>query len=100
MCLQGPVLREHTDAVWSLACAHGRLLSASADGTARLWAPRAARPLLCTLRDDAAPHAPAPTPAVAADFADGEAAAAVVYRDGTMLLYDLETTQVTLAHIY
>ncbi|XP_013142686.1 PREDICTED: striatin isoform X1 [Papilio polytes] len=91
--VQGPVLREHTDAVWSLACAHGRLLSASADGTARLWAPRAARPLLCTLRDDAAPHAPAPSPAVAADFADGEAAAAVVYRDGTMLLYDLETTQ-------
>ncbi|XP_068632986.1 striatin-3 isoform X2 [Battus philenor] len=99
--VQGPVLREHTDAVWSLASAHGRLLSASADGTARLWAPRAARPLLCTLRDDAAPtpaHAPAPTPApaVAADFADGEAAAAVVYRDGTMLLYDLETTQAFL----
>ncbi|CAH2076697.1 unnamed protein product, partial [Iphiclides podalirius] len=98
--VQGPVLREHTDAVWSLASAHGRLLSASADGTARLWAPRAARPLLCTLRDDAAPahqhaHAHAHA-AAAADFADGGARAAVVYRDGTLLLYDLETSQAFL----
>ncbi|CAG4974167.1 unnamed protein product [Parnassius apollo] len=92
--VQGPVLREHTDAVWSLASAHGRLLSASADGTARLWAPRAARPLLATLRDDA--HAAHPAPAAAADFADGGARAAVVYRDGTLLLYDLETSQVVV----
>lgn len=82
------MLRDHTDAVWSLASAHGRLLSASADGTARLWAPRAPRPLLATLRADDA-LAPA-----AADFADAGARAAVVYRDGTLLLYDLETTQV------
>ncbi|CAK1600864.1 unnamed protein product [Parnassius mnemosyne] len=95
--VQGPVLREHTDAVWSLASAHGRLLSASADGTARLWAPRAARPLLATLRDDAHPAHPAlPVPAAAADFADSGARAAVVYRDGTLLLYDLETSQVVV----
>ncbi|XP_073949572.1 connector of kinase to AP-1 isoform X2 [Choristoneura fumiferana] len=86
--VQGPILREHTDAVWSLSCAHGRLLSASADGTARLWAPRAARPLLATLRDEL--HG---TAACAADFAEGGARAAVVYRDGAMLLYDLETAQ-------
>lgn len=90
--VQGPVLVWHTDAVWSLASAHGRLLSASADGTARLWAPRGARPLLATLRADDAPTAPAPA---AADFADAGARAAVVYRDGSLLLYDLETTQVT-----
>ncbi|XP_026315637.1 striatin-3 isoform X2 [Hyposmocoma kahamanoa] len=91
--VQGPVLVWHTDAVWSLASAHGRLLSASADGTARLWAPRAARPLLATLRVDDAPTAPAPA---AADFADAGARAAVVYRDGSLLLYDLETTQPVL----
>ncbi|KAI8422571.1 hypothetical protein MSG28_006366 [Choristoneura fumiferana] len=65
----------HTDAVWSLSCAHGRLLSASADGTARLWAPRAARPLLATLRDEL--HG---TAACAADFAEGGARAAGVLR--------------------
>lgn len=92
--VQGPVLREHTDAVWSLSAAHGRLLSSSADGTVRLWAPRAARPLLLTLRGDEAAgahHAPA-----AADFADAAARAAVVHRDGALLLYDLETGQVVL----
>ncbi|XP_059046391.1 striatin-3 isoform X2 [Achroia grisella] len=89
--VQGPVLREHSDAVWSVAASHGRLLSASADGTARLWAPRAARPLLATLRDDAVAAAPA-----AADFADAGARAAVVYRDGTLLLYDLETSQTVM----
>ncbi|KAJ0175445.1 hypothetical protein K1T71_008604 [Dendrolimus kikuchii] len=93
--VQGAVLRDHTDAVWSLACAHGRLLSASADGTARLWAPRAARPLLATLRPEAAPAAPAPAPA-AADFAEAGARAAVVYRDGSLIIYDLETGQVVL----
>ncbi|XP_049868313.1 striatin-3 isoform X2 [Pectinophora gossypiella] len=91
--VQGPVLREHTDAVWSLASAGGRLLSASGDGTARLWAPRAARPLLATLRASDAPLAPAPA---AADFADAAARAAVVYTDGTLLLYDLETAQAVL----
>ncbi|KAM3963718.1 connector of kinase to AP-1 isoform 2-T2 [Aphomia sociella] len=95
--VQGPVLREHTDAVWSLSAAHGRLLSASADGTARLWAPRAARPLLATLRDDApASPASAPPAPAAADFADAGARAAVAYRDGTLLLYDLETAQAVL----
>lgn len=89
--VQGAVLRDHTDAVWSLSSAHGRLLSASADGTVRLWAPRAARPLLSTLRADESPTAPAPA---AADFADAASRAAVVYRDGTLLLYDLETGQV------
>ncbi|XP_047986361.1 striatin-3 [Leguminivora glycinivorella] len=92
--VQGPVLREHTDAVWSLAAAHGRLLSASADGTARLWAPRAPRPLLATLRDDALSAAAAA--AAAADFAEAGARAAVVYRDASMLLYDLETGQTVL----
>ncbi|XP_045768547.1 striatin-3 [Maniola jurtina] len=91
--VQGPVLRDHTDAVWSLACAQGRLLSASADGTARLWAPRAPRPLLATLRDDAAVGAAAPA---AADFADAASRAAVVYNDGKLLLYDLETGQAVL----
>ncbi|XP_047019264.1 striatin-3 isoform X1 [Helicoverpa armigera] len=91
--VQGAVLREHTDAVWSLSSAHGRLLSSSADGTVRLWAPRAARPLLATLRADESPAAPAPA---AADFADAASRAAVVYRDGTLLLYDLETGQVVL----
>ncbi|XP_047530320.1 striatin-4 [Vanessa atalanta] len=90
--VQGPVLREHTDAVWSLASAQGRLLSASADGTARLWAPRTPRPLLCTLRDELSAAA---TPA-AADFADAATRAAVVYRDGNLLLYDLETGQSVL----
>ncbi|CAH0750259.1 unnamed protein product [Diatraea saccharalis] len=89
--VQGPVLREHTDAVWSLAAAHGRLLSASADGTARLWAPRVPRPLLSTLRDEQAAAAPA-----AADFADSATRAAVVYVDGTLVLYDLETGQAVL----
>lgn len=91
--VQGAVLRDHTDAVWSLSSAHGRLLSASADGTVRLWAPRAARPLLSTLRADESPTAPAPA---AADFADAASRAAVVYRDGTLLLYDLETGQPVL----
>ncbi|CAF4835961.1 striatin-4 isoform X1 [Pieris napi] len=89
--VQGPVLREHTDAIWSLASSHGRLLSASADGTARLWSPRAPRPLLATLRDDATAGDPA-----AADFADAATRAAVAYNDGTLLLYDLETAQVVL----
>ncbi|VDL93649.1 unnamed protein product [Schistocephalus solidus] len=36
--VNGPILRGHTDAVWSLAVrADGVLLSASADGTVRLW---------------------------------------------------------------
>ncbi|KAL7054294.1 hypothetical protein AAHC03_026184 [Spirometra sp. Aus1] len=36
--VNGPILRGHTDAVWSLAArADGVLLSASADGTVRLW---------------------------------------------------------------
>ncbi|XP_053612915.1 striatin-3 [Plodia interpunctella] len=91
--VQGPVLREHTDAVWSLSAAHGRLLSSSADGTARLWAPRAARPLLATLRD--AGLQPASVPA-AADFADAGARAAVVYRDGALIIYDLETGQTVM----
>ncbi|KAJ2950112.1 hypothetical protein O0L34_g11456 [Tuta absoluta] len=91
--VQGPVLRDHSDAVWSLSSAHGRLLSASADGTARLWAPRAARPLLQTLRADESPTAGIPA---AADFADAGARAAVVYRDGTLLMYDLETAQPVL----
>ncbi|XP_028177892.1 striatin-3 isoform X2 [Ostrinia nubilalis] len=91
--VQGPVLRDHTDAVWSLAASHGRLLSASADGTARVWAPRAPRPLLATLRDDQLPAALAPA---AADFADAASRAAVVYRDGSLLLYDLETAQAVL----
>ncbi|VVC93879.1 unnamed protein product [Leptidea sinapis] len=34
--VQGPVLREHSDAVWSLAAAAGRVLSSSADGTSVL----------------------------------------------------------------
>ncbi|CAG9578928.1 unnamed protein product [Danaus chrysippus] len=89
----GPVLREHTDAVWSLSCAGGRLLSSSADGTARLWSPRDPRPLLATLRDDAPGSTSAPA---AADFADAACRAAVVYTDGTLLLYDLETGQVVL----
>ncbi|KAG6438484.1 hypothetical protein O3G_MSEX000012 [Manduca sexta] len=91
--VQGAVLREHTDAVWSLASAGGRLLSSSADGTVRLWAPRGARPLLATLRADESPLAPPPA---AADFADAASRAAVVYRDGTLLLYDLETGQPVL----
>ncbi|KAL0881018.1 hypothetical protein ABMA27_002160 [Loxostege sticticalis] len=91
--VQGPVLRDHTDAVWSLAASHGRLLSASADGTARVWAPRAPRPLLATLRDEQAATPPAPA---AADFADAASRAAVVYRDGSLLLYDLETGQAVL----
>ncbi|KAI5636151.1 striatin family domain-containing protein [Phthorimaea operculella] len=94
--VQGPVLRDHTDAVWSLASAHGRLLSSSADGTARLWAPRAARPLLQTLRADDSPNAPIPA---AADFADAGARAAVVYRDGALLMYDLETAQLSLCNL-
>lgn len=87
------MLRDHTDAVWSLAASHGRLLSASADGTARVWAPRAPRPLLATLRDEQAATPPAPA---AADFADAASRAAVVYRDGSLLLYDLETGQVSV----
>lgn len=100
--VQGAVLREHTDAVWSLASACGRLASASADGTVRLWAPRAPRPLLATLRPDdgpppAAGPALAPSPAPAAlDFADAASRAAVAYRDGSLLLYDLETGQAVL----
>ncbi|XP_050665056.1 striatin-3 [Leptidea sinapis] len=91
--VQGPVLREHSDAVWSLAAAAGRVLSSSADGTVRLWAPRAPRPLLATLRD--AGLAAAALPA-AADFADGAARAAALYTDGTLLLYDIETAQSVL----
>lgn len=83
------MLREHTDAVWSLSSGGGRLLSASSDGSVRLWAPRAPRPLLATLRADE--HG-APT---AADFADAAARAAVTYRDGALLLYDLETALVS-----
>lgn len=105
--VQAALLTDHTDAVWSLASAHGRLLSASADGTARLWAPRAARPLLATLRADASASVsasasassaatPAPLTPAAADFADAGARAAVVYRDGTLIIYDLETGQVVL----
>ncbi|XP_060803685.1 striatin-3 isoform X2 [Amyelois transitella] len=91
--VQGPVLRDHTDAVWSLSTAHGRLLSSSADGTARLWAPRAARPLLATLRDPSLQISNVPA---AADFADAGARAAVVYRDGALLIYDLETGQTVM----
>ncbi|KAG7306007.1 hypothetical protein JYU34_008577 [Plutella xylostella] len=84
--VQGPTLADHTDAVWSLSSSGGRLLSASADGTVRLWAPRAPRPLLSTMRAD---ELGVPT---AADFADAATRAAVTHRDA-LLLYDLETGQ-------
>ncbi|GBP26413.1 Striatin-3 [Eumeta japonica] len=85
--VQGPTLTDHTDAVWSLACCGGRLLSSSADGTVRLWAPRAPRPLLSTLRSEE--HG-VPT---CADFAEAGTRAAVTFRDGSLALYDLETGQ-------
>lgn len=80
----GPVLLDHSDAVWSLASSAGRVLSASADGTVRLWAPRAPRPLLTTLRGS---HG-APT---CAALAEAGARAAVTYADGALLVFDLET---------
>uniref|UniRef100_A0A1B0CDM0 Uncharacterized protein n=2 Tax=Lutzomyia longipalpis TaxID=7200 RepID=A0A1B0CDM0_LUTLO len=43
-------LEGHTDAIWGLAVnhTHGHLVSSSADGTVKLWAPQAKTPLLKT----------------------------------------------------
>lgn len=81
----GPVLAEHTDAVWALAHAHGRLLSASADGTVRLWSPHAPQPLLATLRSegDGAP--------TCVDFAEYASRAVACYQSADTVAFDLET---------
>lgn len=81
-------LEGHTDAVWRLAVNHtkGHLVSASADGTCKLWAPQQKAPLLNTYSCDSEGI---PT---SVDFVRDETDKIVVsYKSAISWLHDVET---------
>ncbi|XP_055684897.1 striatin isoform X2 [Lutzomyia longipalpis] len=81
-------LEGHTDAIWGLAVnhTHGHLVSSSADGTVKLWAPQAKTPLLKTYTSDTEGI---PT---SVDFVRDEADRIVVaYPTARCVIYDTET---------
>lgn len=83
--VMGPALLGHTDAVWSLAHSHRRLLSASADGSVRLWSPYSAQTLVSTLRSEADG---APT---CVDFCAEGTRAVASFQSAHTVIFDLET---------
>uniref|UniRef100_A0A1L8DXR1 Putative cell-cycle nuclear protein n=1 Tax=Nyssomyia neivai TaxID=330878 RepID=A0A1L8DXR1_9DIPT len=81
-------LEGHTDAIWGLAVnhTHGHLVSSSADGSVKLWAPQAKTPLLKTYTSDTEGI---PT---SVDFVRDEADRIVVaYPTARCVIYDTET---------
>lgn len=91
--LKGP-FEGHTDAVWSLSVNHtkGNFLSASADGTVKLWSPQAKTPLLNTFTAEAADSNP-----TSVDFIRDELDKIVAaYQNSNCIIYDTETKKVLL----
>lgn len=81
-------LAGHTDAVWRLAVNHnkGHLVSSSADGTVKLWAPNTKIPLLNTYTSDTEGI---PT---SVDFVRDETDKIVVsYKSAVSIIHDIET---------
>ncbi|XP_020285100.1 striatin-3 isoform X3 [Pseudomyrmex gracilis] len=80
-------LRGHTNAVWGLSMYHLRptMLSFSADGTVKLWAPQATQPLLNTYvsEQDGIP--------TSVDFIRDEPHKLVVAYEGACVVFDTET---------
>ncbi|XP_011314225.1 striatin-3 [Fopius arisanus] len=83
-------LTGHTDAVWGLSMFHPRsqLLSASADGTVKLWNPPNKVPLLNTYSSE---QDGTPT---SVDFVRDESHKIVVAYDGACVVFDAETGSV------
>ncbi|CDW57560.1 striatin 3 [Trichuris trichiura] len=92
--ISSEVLRGHDDAVWSLAfhSSDNRLISASADGTLKLWEPSANPALLATYV--AEPDDGSPT---SVDFMSSDLHHAVAaYSSGVAYIYDLEQAKTVL----
>ena len=95
--LCGEVLRGHVDAIWSLAFHDSRLLSASSDGSLKVWEPGSPEPLLSSL--PAPGGAPDAVP-VSVDFVSTEPKQALVAykaRDGSRAyILDIDSGKVLL----
>ncbi|VDP07561.1 unnamed protein product [Soboliphyme baturini] len=89
--------RGHSDAVWSVAfhSSDNRLISASADGTVKIWEPSVAQPLLKTYVPDNHEGSGVPT---SVDFMSTDPQQAVAaYTSGSAFIYDLETGRTVLS---
>ncbi|KRY39251.1 Striatin-3, partial [Trichinella spiralis] len=85
----------HDDAVWSVAfhSSDNRLVSASADGTLKLWEPSSTSPLLATYTSNSADGVP-----TSVDFVNADPQQAVAaFRSGAAYVYDLETSKIVLS---
>lgn len=78
-------LRGHTNAVWGLSMYLRTMLSFSADGTVKLWAPQATQPLLNTYVSE-----PDGIP-TSVDFVRDEPHKLVVAYEGACVVFDTET---------
>ncbi|KFD59050.1 hypothetical protein M513_00213, partial [Trichuris suis] len=92
--ISSEVLRGHDDAVWSLAfhSSDNRLISASADGTLKLWEPSASSPLLATYVADPDDGSPTSVDFMSSDLHHAVAA----YSSGAAYIYDLEQAKTVL----
>lgn len=81
-------LRGHQDAVWSIAfhSSDNRLISASSDGTLKLWEPGATHPLISTFAAEANDGAPTSVDFVSTDPQQAVAA----FTSSNAYIYDLE----------
>ncbi|KRZ74385.1 Striatin, partial [Trichinella papuae] len=85
----------HDDAVWSVAfhSSDNRLVSASADGTLKLWEPSSSSPLLATYTSNSADGVP-----TSVDFVNADPQQAVAaFKSGAAYVYDLETSKIVLS---
>ncbi|KRZ84944.1 Striatin-3 [Trichinella sp. T8] len=85
----------HDDAVWSVAfhSSDNRLVSASADGTLKLWEPSSTSPLLATYTSNSVDGVP-----TSVDFVNADPQQAVAaFRSGAAYVYDLETSKIVLS---